>query len=275
MLLVISPKLVSKMSVESILWGTVGYIAFLAFKLFQPVRSRSGWDFVVQVSFFAAASFAVEECLIRVIRRALPSQANAVATFWHTYFTSIPGSLTLGMLLVAPITGIVMGLVWRLCHSRVSWFAKVLGGRERNFEFPDTFFKMTHDLLGKMTLISTKSGKVYVGVLNEVTSDLDEPARYIRISPVMSGYRRKVDFKVVFDTNYVMEIQEAKDVNELVKKRENLPNRDLLIPMSEVTSLAHFDPELHKRFVEANITLVAGHNFNPDESEEIPPGTLG
>lgn len=252
------------MSPQNILWGLAGFVAFLIFQLVRPVRNRSGWDFVVQLAFFAAASFLVAKGLIAGFRWMFPSEANAAIGFWRKHFTSIPGLLALGILLAAPITGVAMGWAWRRCHSYVSWLARVLGGRERNFEFPDTFFKMTHELLGEMTLLSTKSGKVYVGVLNEVTSDPNEPARFIRISPVMSGYRRKDDFKVVFNTNYVVEIQEV-DGEKVEQTVKDVPNRDLLMPMSEVISLAHFDPTLHEKFVAANITLVAGHNFNPDK----------
>lgn len=256
------------MSPQSILWGLAGYLAFLIFQLVRPVRNRSGWDFVVQISFFAAVSFLVAKSIVACFRLATPSFATTVAVFWHTHLTSVPATLALGITIAAPLTGIAIGLGWRNGHPRISWLAKKLGGRARNLEFPDTFFKMTHELLGEMTLISTKSGKVYVGILNEVTSDPNEPARYVRISPIMSGYRRKDDFKVVFNTNYVEELQQAND-NTVAQIVEEVPNRDLLIPVAEMTSLSHFDPTLHEKFVAANITLVSG--VNVDTAEKTTP----
>lgn len=263
------------MSPQNILWGLAGFVAFLIFQLVRPVRNRSGWDFVVQVAFFAATSFLVAKIFITAVRALFPAQAAAATTLWRDNLSSVPGLLALGILAAAPVTGIALGWLWHRCHPYVSWLAKKLGGRERNFEFPDTFFKMTHELLGEMTLISTKSGKVYVGVLNEVTSDPNEPARYVRISPIMSGYRRKEDFKVVFNTNYVVELQKAatEKVEETIK---NVPNRDLLMPVSEITTLAHFDPGLHETFVKAGITVVSGSNPESDKTvEPMPPETTG
>ena len=144
-------------------------------------------------------------------------------------------SLLLG---VFPGSVIVAGV---LCVGRIAWedlrvlFQSSFVGSPSE----DIFFFTCTNLYEKLVFVTLKSRKVYVSVLIDFTSDPDEPSRYIRIMPTISGYRSNKDLTVIYNTNYVAGAQEPEDVTA----------RPLLIPMSEVTSLSEFDKKLHDRFV--------------------------
>jgi len=253
------------MDLQLILWGLAGFLAFYIFQLAKQVRNRSGWDFVLQTGFFSGASYMLNRPLVLLLRRLLPNcVVTGAGNTWRQLYPQVPLELVIGIMFSGTIVGILSAYMWKVGHPYLSNFAKLLSGRHRNLEFPDTFFKMTHELLGKIALIGTKSGKVYVGIINEVTSDPNETNRFLRFSPIMSGYRRQPDLKVVFNTNYVQEITQAQSDAQAKEAVYEMPNRDFLFPMSEVNSLARFDSTLHNKFVESNTTLIEDLNFHSD-----------
>jgi len=63
-------------------------------------------------------------------------------------------------------------------------------------------FPSPDELLGQMILLSLPSGKIYVGILIAATEDPNEPKRFLRFIPVLSGYRKKETLKVACTTFY-------------------------------------------------------------------------
>lgn len=236
------------MGLDVILWGVAGYIAFFIFQLTQPIRQRSGWDFFLQVSVFSLASFVLARFFIVVASMMFPS-LNEVGYWWHNQFHYYFHSLTLivGMVVASPFIGITLALprIKHTLHSLLSKIAKI-SGRHRNFKFTDLFFAYSDKLLGELAMITLKNNKVYIGVLASVTEDPNESQRYLQISPVASGYRHKDTHQLVLTTNYVEDVEQP----------EQSPNRDILIPASEVITFTRFDTALHERFVKLGLTKV-------------------
>lgn len=235
------------MNSEYILWGIPAYIAFLIFQLARPVRNRSGWDFVASVSIFALTIYVATSLVFLGLKNVVSVELwNTISSFWKANFPS-QGSVRLftGFLLSIPV-GLIIGTVW----SRYNWILTEVGywwtGKKKSYQFSDVFFATCHDLLGKPVLLTLNNSKVYVGVLLQATDDPNESARYIKMLPVMSGYRIKDSGQVIFDTDYVGKTQDSND----------LPNRDLLVSMSAVVTLARFDKQLHDWFVDTGRTVI-------------------
>ncbi len=238
------------MTLENILWGLSGYIAFLIFQLVKPSRNRSGWDFVLQVSLFSVCCYALSQILRASFLYFIPLQiTNAIRDFWYAIFPSKSIHFAVG-LFVSFFVGGVIAFVWSKFHTNLSKLSNFLGGKNRDFEFSDTFFATCHYLLGKLVLLTIKGGKVYVGVLTQATQDPNESMRFLKITPVLSGYRHKETFQVNFNTNYVFDIQT--EDSSAVKP----PSRDILIPVSEVSTMTEFDKDLHDQFVKVGITNI-------------------
>ena len=236
------------MNPEYILWGVPAYLAFLVFQLAKPVRNRSGWDFVVSLAIFALIIYTVVNVAFMAIHGLICERSwSRCAEIWKSVFPS-PGSsrIALGIFLSGPV-GAAIGVLWfKILHRLLSWFGHALTGRRKSYQFSDVFFATCHDLLGKPVLLTLNNSKVYVGVLLQATDDPNETARFIKIMPVMSGHREKLSGQVTFDTDYVGKTQQV----------DQLPNRDLLISMSNVVTLARFDVQLHEWFVETGRTVV-------------------
>lgn len=248
------------MSSEYILWGVPAYLAFLVFQLAKPVRNRSGWDFVVSIAIFALIVYVTVAVFYDGLHCWVGAESwNLWARRWDLFFPSA-GSfrLALGILLSGPV-GFVLGTIWsKWLHKFLSWLAYQWTGKKKSYQFSDVFFATCHDLLSSSILVTLNNSKVYVGLLTQATDDPNESLRYIKITPVMSGHRIKDSGQVVFDTDYVGDTQDP----------ASLPNRDLLISMSNVVTLAKFDRQLHEWFMATGRTIIRSSK-EPLETPEL------
>lgn len=240
------------MNSDLILWGLPGYIAYFIFQLSKPVRNRSGWDFVAQVALFSVICILLSNLSFSLFREIISKNCFlTLNSIWDNYFFDGKFKIILGAfygVLLGVFTGRIWSRIW--FQKGLSGFAKLLGGKDRDFEFSDTFFATCHSLMGKPVLLSLKTRKVYVGILFAATQDPNEVQRFIKITPIMSGNRDAGDLNVTFDTSYIFDF-----INE---KEKNTPpkSRDILFPVSEISSLSGFDEELHKYFLEKGITKI-------------------
>lgn len=248
------------MTLYSILWGIAGYISFFVFQLTKPIRIRSGWDFVVQTAFFALICYLVARALVFFISLLISTYYFAeIKLWWHDAFGPT-FTLVLGIILAAPL-GIIISLVWRVGHTPLSQLVSWVSGKERNLEFTDIFFAFCDRRLGELILISLKSGKVYVGILSAVTEDPNEGHRCLELIPVVSGYRNKETQQLTFDTNYIQDGESP----------EKVPNRNLLIAVNEVVSIANFDQQLHEKFIKLGITKIDNNRVGEKIKTSVNP----
>jgi hypothetical protein len=235
---------------QFILWGIPGFIAYYFLQAVKPARSKSGWDFVVEVGFLSLVCFAVSRAFVSYISWCLPDLAVSLHRAWQgeQSFT-----LVLGVFPVSEIVGASLARMsrhwWRLMSRYHEWINQTT----RDFRFSDLFFVRTSELLSKPVFLTLKSGKVYVGVLTAATHDPNESNRFISLVPILSGYRNKDDQRVVYTTFY-----------------EPSEGQDFLVPVSEISSLAMFDWALLQKFQAAgNVKFdIPGP---PEPEPNLPP----
>ena len=87
---------------------------------------------------------------------------------------------------------------------------------------------------GKPVLVSLKSKKVYVGVVNTISEPNEKqgPNIEVSINPLLSGYREKDNLRVLFTNDY-----------------SDLENVDtsVIFPLTEVAQASWFDMETHEK----------------------------
>jgi hypothetical protein len=224
---------------QLILWGLPGYIAYYLLQAVKPSRSKSGWDFVVEVGLLALTCFIAARALIEAGTWMFPHVAASARSFWPRQYSF---TLAVGIFPVAEMVGVGLALTTRGRAQLLGRYHYWVTGRERDFRFSDVFFATCDELLSDLVLITLTSGKVYVGVLIAATRDPNEVKRFLRFIPLLSGYRRKDDLQVTYTTFY----EPSKD-----------RRRAFLVPVDQVSVLAPFDWQRFNHFVgTGNITLV-------------------
>jgi Family of unknown function (DUF6338) len=221
-----------------ILRGLPGYIAYFLLQSVKPSRTKSGWDFVVEVGLLAMACFVLARSLLYCATALFPALAGLIRPHWPREFSF---TLALGMFPVSEILGVLLALTSRRRASVLSWYHRKVTGRDRSFQFTDIFFATCDELLGEMVLITLTSGKVYVGVLIAATQDPNETKRFIRFIPVLSGYQKKDNLLVAYTTFY-----------------EPTPDtrRAFLVPADQLTSLARFDWDRFNTFLQTGSIFI-------------------
>jgi hypothetical protein len=229
-----------------ILWLIPGYIALQIYRHVNPVRTKQGWEWVFQTAFAAILCFVTARGLLAGMAAILHDEgaATSLRTWWGDRI-HLPYSFSL-MLGVFPGSLIVGGM---LCVGRFAWndARDWFGNVFESSESDDIFFFTCKELKEKLVIVTLKSRKVYVGVLIDFTTDPDETNRFIRIMPVMSGYRSDDNMQVTYTTEYLASANTA----------ENVTAPAILISMGDVSTLSEFDHALHERFVAEGKTHVA------------------
>ena len=103
----------------------------------------------------------------------------------------------------------------------------------------------------KLLMITTKSNKVYIGYVSQLSEPIGES--YVTILPNFSGYRNKENLKIEITTRYTDVIKKyvEEDRAEEIDKKLGI-----ILPVSEILIVSKFDNEIFGRF-----------NENPAESE--------
>ncbi len=241
------------MTLQVIIWGLIGSISLNIHNLKRPTRKRAGWDFVVHVGFFSAACFALTEVFAVGLYYFCPESVQLVSDTWRSLLPILPLKLLFGFTFIAPFLGII-SIPIHSCSKYILYFLTNIFTKS----YEDTFFNYLEELLGNFILISTKSGKVYVGLLLEYTEDLNESQRYIKITPAISGYRRSEDKKVIFNVKYLMKTPELGEDTKI----------DMIFPTAEITSMSCFDVDLHMSFLRAGETIVEGFGDTYENDED-------
>jgi hypothetical protein len=140
-----------------------------------------------------------------------------------------------------------------LCHGVNLGFW--LFGRNREFEVDrairskgDPLEVLLKDAMSqsKAVLISLKSGKVYVG---QVITNFN-PAyemQSVKISPIVSGYRKSEDQTVLFNIDYT-DLLSMIDNNDPTVSERDKGDLGIVIPLEEITSACIFSLPMYKRF---------------------------
>jgi len=113
----------------------------------------------------------------------------------------------------------------------------------------------------QMVILDLDSGKVYVGLIQWTPPTPGSEDSFIRILPILSGYRKDDTHEVEFTTTYASVIQKTvhreedgyegpriRDMELPQKKRLKLDDFVKVIPSSQVVSAGKFDHEAYRRF---------------------------
>lgn len=119
----------------------------------------------------------------------------------------------------------------------------------------------------KAVSITVENGKVYVGWILFGFEANDE-RKFIRMLPIMSGYRDEVTKKVSFTTFY-------EPIIEAITQSTDLEDSDfeVILPVSDLKSANLFDAETYLKFQAAYYEQAkdsdCDQNFVPDETSEL------
>jgi hypothetical protein len=103
-------------------------------------------------------------------------------------------------------------------------------------------------------MVTLSNGKVYVGF---VTSNVDPSfdRKYMRMMPMLSGYRDEHTKDFVITNDYARVYQEL--ITEESPELENADRFQLVIPVQEIMSASLFDPDVYTLFTIAEQDSVA------------------
>jgi len=106
-------------------------------------------------------------------------------------------------------------------------------------ELEQLFFESS--VYRKNILITLKNYKVYVGIVTKVKEP--KKTNYIKIFPIISGYRKPVSKKIEFTTPYQQVVESA------INKNDNLSYKDFLviIKQDEILTASFFEPEIYEK----------------------------
>jgi len=232
---------------ELLVWLIPGYLTLLIFRHIFPVRSKQGYEWFIQAGGAAIPCYLVARVALWALESIVPSDyVDYLRRSWHSTF-AFPESfrLLLGIGIGVPVGAFV------LCVLRKPWtFLKEdLSGGFIPQPISDLFLHTCRTLQRKPVFVTMATGKVYVGVLNGYTSEIDEPSRYILIVPEKSGFRDKDTHQVVFTTQYV----------GLTAGGTKIKAQQILIPESQIASFGPFDQTLDESFLAAGTTKNASY----------------
>lgn len=119
--------------------------------------------------------------------------------------------------------------------------------------------------------ITLDSNKVYVGLLETVPPVDDGRIEYLRMLPLLSGFRDQNSLTINFTTNYYEHYRDG----ELDKSSEwlTLDLFSIVIPEREVVSISNFDIDVYKKFLSQGYTNSNGI-YSPADTYNQPPSSF-
>ena len=106
--------------------------------------------------------------------------------------------------------------------------------------FAGDMIKLLHGsmLQLKPVSITLDSRKFYIGFVQSVPS-LDPSKAYVRLMPMLSGYRNQSDLRLEFTTHYR---------DALVNAGDKIKDFVIVIPLASIKSVNLYDQQVHDRF---------------------------
>jgi hypothetical protein len=173
----------------------------------------------------------------------------SVAAYWLGLFHRISPFEYSGTALLAFLMG---WWLWRPANSLFKW--TVEGEVERAiYEKNDPLEVLLKESMrdGRAVLVTLQSGKVYVGqVIANFNPAYDVES--IKISPILSGYRRADDQSVAFNIDYTDLLTKVHNHDPDVSPRDK-EDLGIVITLDEVTSACIFSLPMYRKFFAQHI----------------------
>ncbi|HUP61447.1 MAG TPA: DUF6338 family protein [Thermoanaerobaculia bacterium] len=254
---------------ELIVWLIPGYLTLLLYLNAYPLRTRQSYEWFFQAGGLGILCFLLSRLVVSLIEitvPALPSvfgwrlSSDVARTWWHGHLPfTYSFSLVIGVA-VSPVIAVILAAL------RPRWERLKALVRKVAPESPssDILYFACRQMEGQLVIVTVDGGKVYVGFLVDYTSDPDEPEKYLKLVPLMSGRRKSDEAYVEFTTPYFTTTRLPSD-EELARLTRT---RAILIPLRKVVTLAPFDRELHQWFVDHDMVKISFKLDDPGEAEE-------
>ncbi|GFE84978.1 hypothetical protein GCM10011487_69780 [Steroidobacter agaridevorans] len=120
-----------------------------------------------------------------------------------------------------------------------------------------------------LVLLSLADGKFYVGYIQQLSKNPTAQSSWVRILPVVSGYRTDVSKELNFTTFY-------QDVYEDLSKKSDFNEESLLsftkiLPIANITSANPFDPNIYMLFARETLDHQATDDEKSADNGEPAP----
>lgn len=154
-------------------------------------------------------------------------------------------------------TSLISFLLGAVAWVPANWFfdrdQHAVRAVEMRGDFLETLLNKAVEETGQI-MVTLSNGKVYVGF---VTSNFDPSfdRKYMRMMPMLSGYRDEHTKDLVITNDYARVYQEL--ITEQSPELENADRFQLVVPVQEIRSASLFDPDVYELFTVAEQEPVA------------------
>jgi hypothetical protein len=223
------------MSTEILLWLLPGYLVCLFHRRVSPHRNSSGWDFIALVGLYSAIVFVVVHILQKLFT--ITPFVSSLHSGLYKEILSLPIEKGFGLLPLAMVVAIVYGVI--ICSLKS---AEEFAWEMSRLDPMSVFMRCAINALSPV-IISMKNGKVYVGIVQQATFDRNEITKFCSVALLFSGYRKSENHHVVLDKRY-KSTDDGYDITT-----DNNVKMEIILPYSEIFSVAHFSEQLTEKFV--------------------------
>jgi len=159
----------------------------------------------------------------------LSGSGSKLEEFSHAIWPSPYGGSALGAFLLAVFFAEVIAQRLLRTQRVTTWVINNCAG-----ELVKLLFSSMLQL--KPVSVTLDTRKIYIGFVQEIPS-LDPAKAFVRLLPILSGYRDEKDLTFHFTTNYSLALKETTDKEDFV----------IVIPLSAVKTANLFNQNTHSR----------------------------
>jgi len=231
------------LNLDLLIWSIPGLVvlAILAeARSNYPLAQKSTWEYVVELVPLSLTCFVFSFLIQKSLFVFFPEKYIFFSGHWNTLFPFKNSfRLVLAIILAFPVA-VFIPLVYRFYH----WFGtKFTSSQNRGDVLPSN----------SQVYVTLKNGKVYVGRVQGATADHGLGNRYLKLYPLMSGYRTK-QHRVVYTTIY----GEKRTLPSLVRMN-----------VSEIVTIGKFEWDIFDSFLNEGTAKIS---FGPVTKRRISKG---
>lgn len=214
-------------------WGLLNFSA-----QFRPAARRYEGQRLLLTSAAVGAALLVPARICTMIgERAAPELARSWSQFAPFEHSGVSfTTLVLSSAIVIP---------GNACVGPAQVYPRVVETRDDHLERP-----FLRSIVESASLAFTlKSGKVYVGQVLNMPTDLANERKYVRLPPLLSGYRDATTHQLRFTTDYA-KVYPRLDASTSAGQRTTADEFVLVIPVAEISAANPFDWDVYEWFNE-------------------------
>jgi hypothetical protein len=217
-----------------------GYFILTKCFIFKFHQQRLDRQRLIFESVLLAIALTVSTYLIRILFIKLtPDLINIIHS--HSPFDQ-PFALTS---LISVGVAILFTLIYNKFSEDKKWIRKAIDDVGNEFE---SLMKYSFDE-ESLLQFTLNNDKIYIAWVKELPITSISP--YVRVIPAISGYRK--DKKQVEFTAHYLSVYASYIKDGTIKYVDDL-NTDLILDISNITTVSNFDPKMYEKFQDQNST---------------------